>query len=257
MVENKEMWMEYKKTGNLELREKIIIQYIPLVKYVVGKMIVKFPNNVEYDDLVEHGIIGLLDAISKFDVTKGIKFKTYAVTRIRGSIYDELRSQDWLPRSIRKISKDIQKAYIELEQKYNRSATEEEVAEYLDITKKKLNKVLAKVNLGNFSSLDKTVYEGEGKKTSLGELVENKKTISSQEKMEKQELKKALLEKIKELPKKEKMVITLYYYEDLTLKEIGEILDVSESRVSQIHSKIVLKLRAKLTKDFSKYANLV
>ncbi|OQY10771.1 MAG: hypothetical protein B6I28_00230 [Fusobacteriia bacterium 4572_132] len=252
----KELWIEYKKTGNLKLREKIILQYIPLVKYAVGKIIVKLPNNVEYDDLVEYGIIGLLDAIDKFDISKEIKFKTYALTRISGSVYDELRSQDWLSRSIRKVSKDIKKAYIELENKNGKIPTQEEVAKYLRINVKKINEVMAKVNLDNMFSLDDDLYDDSGGKTSLKELVQNNQE-SAQQKLEKKELKKILIEQIKELSEKERLVITLYYYEELTLREIGEVLEISESRVSQIHSKIVFKLRKKMMVNYSKYEGVV
>ena len=246
----KELWIEYKKTGNLKLREKIILQYIPLVKYAVGKIIIKLPNNIEYDDLVEHGIIGLLDAIEKFDVSKEIKFKTYALTRVRGSIYDELRAQDWLSRSIRKVAKEIKLAYMELENKNDTIATQEEVAKYLGITVKKINEVMSKVNLDNMFSLDDDIYDGSGGKTSLKELVQNKDD-NPQKILEKKEMKKVLINEIKKLSEKERLVITLYYYEELTLREIGEVLNISESRVSQIHSKIVFKLRENMVEDYS------
>lgn len=253
MIEDKDLWLEYKKTGSLEIRETLVLKYIPLVKYVVGKIIVNLPNNVEYEDLVEYGIIGLLDAINKFDVTKNINFKTYAVTRVRGSIYDELRVQDWVPRSVRKTAKDIERAYIEIERKTGRSATEEEVCELLNITIKELNDTFSKVSMGNISSLDDIVYDGGESKTELVDTLEDVKAENPQENLEKDELKKALVEKLMELSEKERMVITLYYHEDLTLREIGTILDISESRVSQIHSKTVMKLRAKLVNKFKNY----
>ncbi|NLK62810.1 MAG: FliA/WhiG family RNA polymerase sigma factor [Fusobacteria bacterium] len=253
MIEDKDLWLEYKKNGSLEIRETLVLKYIPLVKYVVGKIIVNLPNNVEYEDLVEYGIIGLLDAINKFDVTKNINFKTYAVTRVRGSIYDELRVQDWVPRSVRKTAKDIERAYIEIERKTGRSATEEEVCELLNITIKELNDTFSKVSMGNISSLDDIVYDGGESKTELVDTLEDVKAENPQENLEKDELKKALVEKLMELSEKERMVITLYYHEDLTLREIGTILDISESRVSQIHSKTVMKLRAKLVNKFKNY----
>lgn len=253
MIEDKDLWLEYKKTGSLDIRETLVLKYIPLVKYVVGKIIVNLPNNVEYEDLVEYGIIGLLDAINKFDVTKNINFKTYAVTRVRGSIYDELRVQDWVPRSVRKTAKDIERAYIEIERKTGRSATEEEVCELLNITTKDLNDTFSKVSMGNISSLDDVVYDGGESKTELVDTLEDVKAENPQENLEKDELKKALVEKLMELSEKERMVITLYYHEDLTLREIGTILDISESRVSQIHSKTVMKLRAKLVNKFKNY----
>jgi RNA polymerase sigma factor for flagellar operon FliA len=254
MIDDKELWVEYKKTGNLQLREEIIIKYIPLVKYVVGKMITNLPKTVEYDDLVEYGIIGLLDAVEKYDVSKNINFKTYAVTRVRGSIYDELRTQDWVPRSVRKLAKDVEKAYTALETEMGVLPDEEQVAEYLGITVKKLEEVYAKVDAGNISSLDDIVYDSGESKTTLVNLVEDKTAKNPQMNLEKNEVKRALVERLQELKEKERLVITLYYYERLTLKEIGQVLEISESRVSQIHSKAILKLRSKLASKFGEYA---
>lgn len=257
MVEDRELWEDYKKTGSLDLRERIVLQYIPLVKYVVGKIIGNLPNNIEYDDLVEYGIIGLLDAVDKYDLSKEINFKTYAVTRIRGAIFDELRVQDWVPRSVRKMAKDIERAYIAIEKETGVVATEEEVAKYLEITVKQINETFSKVNMGNVSSLDDIIYEGDDSSTSRVETVENKKTPGAQENLEKQELKEALIERLKELNEKERLVITLYYYEQLTLKEIGHVMEISESRVSQIHSKAVLKMRSKLANKFEHYKEII
>lgn len=256
-VDDRELWIDYKRTGSLKTREKIILKYIPLVKYVVSKMIGGLPTNVEYDDLTEYGIIGLLDAIDKYDVTKNINFKTYAITRIRGAIYDELRCQDWVPRSVRKMAKDIEKAYIEIEKRSGRAATDQEVAEFLNITVEEVNEVFSKVNAGNISSLDDVVYEGDDSSTSLSETIEDRNQESPHTSLEKDEIKKVLMERLKELSDKEKMVITLYYYEDLTLKEIGEIMEISESRVSQIHSKAILKLRSKLVSKFGDYEDII
>lgn len=257
MVEDRELWEDYKRTGSLELREKIVIQYIPLVKYVVGKIVGNLPKNIEYDDLVEYGIIGLLDAVDKYDITKNINFKTYAVTRIRGSVFDQLRVQDWVPRSVRKMAKDIEKAYIAIEKETGIAASEEQVAKYLDIKVKQINDTFAKVNMGNVSSLDDIIYQGDDSSTSRVETVENTKVVSAQESLEKQELKAALIERLKELNEKERLVITLYYYEQLTLKEIGQVMEISESRVSQIHSKAVLKMRSKLANKFQQYKGII
>lgn len=256
-VEDRDLWIEYRKTGSLKLREKIIIKYIPLVKYVVGKMICNLPSNVEYDDLVEYGIVGLLDAIDKFDITKNINFKTYSITRVRGAIYDELRMQDWVPRSVRKMAKDIERAYIELEKNMGRAATDQEVADFLGVSTDEVNEVFSKVNVGNVSSLDDIVYESDDSSTSLGDTIEDKNQHTPHENLEKAEIKNVLVERLKELSDKEKMVITLYYYEDLTLKEIGAVMDISESRVSQIHSKAILKMRAKLATKFKDYESII
>jgi len=256
MLDERQLWIEYKRSGNLKIREQLVVKYIPLVKYVVGKMITNLPKSVEYDDLVEYGIIGLLDAVEKFDLNKEITFKTYAVTRVRGSIYDELRSQDWVPRSVRKMVKDVEKAYIELEVKLKRVPTEEEVASFLDVPIKKLEEIYAKADLGNMSSLDDVVYDGNDSSTTVANVVEDKKVISPQTNLEREELRKALIERLDELNENERLVITLYYYEKLTLKEIGKVLEISESRVSQIHSKAIIKLRSKLMTKFGDYGDI-
>ena len=256
MLDEKQLWIEYKRSGNLKIREQLVVKYIPLVKYVVGKMITNLPKSVEYDDLVEYGIIGLLDAVEKFDLNKEITFKTYAVTRVRGSSYDELRSQDWVPRSVRKMIKDVEKAYIELERNLMRVPTEEEVASFLDVPIKKLEEIYAKADLGNMSSLDDIVYDGNDSSTTVANVVEDKKVISPQTNLEREELRKALIERLDELNESERLVITLYYYEKLTLKEIGKVLEISESRVSQIHSKAIIKLRSKLMTKFGDYGDI-
>lgn len=256
MLDEKQLWLEYKRSGNLKIREQLVVKYIPLVKYVVGKMITNLPKNVEYEDLVEYGIIGLLDAVEKFDVNKEITFKTYAVTRVRGSIYDELRSQDWVPRSVRKMVKDVERAYVELEAVLKRVPTEEEVAKHLDLPLKKLEELYAKVDLGNMSSLDDIVYDGNDSTTTVANVVEDKKVVSAQTTLEREELRVALIERLEELNENERLVITLYYYEKLTLKEIGKVLEISESRVSQIHSKAILKLRSKLMSKFGEYGDI-
>lgn len=256
MLDEKQLWLEYKRSGNLKIREQLVVKYIPLVKYVVGKMITNLPKNVEYEDLVEYGIIGLLDAVEKFDVNKEITFKTYAVTRVRGSIYDELRSQDWVPRSVRKMVKDVERAYVELEATLKRVPTEEEVAKHLDLPLKKLEELYAKVDLGNMSSLDDIVYDGNDSTTTVANVVEDKKVVSAQTSLEREELRVALIERLEELNENERLVITLYYYEKLTLKEIGKVLEISESRVSQIHSKAILKLRSKLMTKFGEYGDI-
>ncbi len=257
MDDEKELWINYKKTGSLEIREKLTLQYIPLVKYIVNKIIKTLPKNIEYEDMVEYGIIGLLDAVEKFDITKDINFKTYAVIRIRGAIYDELRVMDMLPRSLRTLSKNIENAYIEIEKKNGKSATDEEVAAYLNIDIKELDEIYSKVNVANISSLNDILHNNEDGKTTVADIIEDKKNENPQEALEKKEIKKELLKILKELNEKEKMVISLYYYDEITLKEIGKAMDISESRVSQIHSKAVLKLRAKLAKSFINYKGIV
>lgn len=257
MDDEKELWVNYKRTGSLEIREKLTLKYIPLVKYIVNKVIKTLPKNIEYEDMVEYGIIGLIDAVEKFDVTKDVNFKTYAMLRIRGAIYDELRLMDMLPRTLRSLSKSIENAYIEIERSRGRAATDEEVAAYLNIDIKELDEIHSKVNVANVSSLNDVLYSGEDGKTTVADIIEDKKNRSAQEMLEKEEIKKELTEILKELNEKERMVISLYYYEEITLKEIGKVMDVSESRVSQIHSKAVLKMRAKLAKKFKNYNGII
>ncbi len=257
MSTDKEMWINYKKSGSLEIREKIIIKYIPLVKHVVSKFVNNLPKNIEYEDLVEYGIIGLLDAVGKFDITKDVDFKTYALLRIRGAIYDELRELDMLPRTLRKVSKNIEAAYIEIERQKGRPATDEEVCNYLNISIKELDEYFSKINVANVYSLEESIGDNEDGNSTLGSIIEDKKSENPHENLEKKEIKEALLAVIKELTEKEKTVITLYYYEELTLKEIGKVMDISESRVSQIHSKTVIKLRAKLSAKFGSYFGVV
>ncbi len=256
MSEDRELWINYKKSGSLDIREKIIIKYIPLVKHVVSKFVNNLPKNIEYEDLVEYGIIGLLDAVAKFDITKDVDFKTYALLRIRGAIYDELRGLDMLPRTLRKVSKNIEAAYIEIEREKGRPATDEEVCRYLNISIKELDEYFSKINVANIYSLEESIGESEDGSSTLGSIIEDKKSENPHEKLEKKEIKEALMEGIKELSEKERIVINLYYYEELTLKEIGKVMDISESRVSQIHSKTVLKLRAKLSAKFGSYFGL-
>jgi RNA polymerase sigma factor FliA len=175
MDDEKELWINYKRTGSLEIREKLTLQYIPLVKYIVNKVIKTLPKNIEYEDMVEYGIIGLLDAVEKFDITKDINFKTYAVLRIRGAIYDELRVMDMLPRTLRTLSKNIENAYIEIEKKNGRAATDEEVAAYLNIEIKELDEIHSKINVANVSSLNDILHNSEDGKMTVGDIVEDKK----------------------------------------------------------------------------------
>jgi len=236
-----ELWIEYKKTRNPAIRELFIKQYAPLVKYVAGKVAVGMPSNVEFDDLVGFGVFGLLDAIDKFDPEKNVKFKTYAVTRIRGSIFDELRSIDWVPRSVRQKTREIEDAIVRLESKLGRTASDTEIAGSLQQT-------LYKISGTSIMSLNDVWYSGDdSERISIGDSIESPSSLNPDVIVEREEMKRVIVEAINELPEKEKMVLVLYYYEDLTLKEIGQVLNVTESRVSQLHTKANLRLRAKLT----------
>jgi RNA polymerase sigma factor for flagellar operon FliA len=243
-----ELWSLYKTTRDSAIRDAFIRQYAPLVKYVAGKVAASMPNTVEFEDLVGFGVFGLLDAIEKFDPDKNVKFKTYAVTRIRGAIFDELRSIDWVPRSVRQKTKEIEDAVVNLEAKLGRPASDQEIASSLGVSEDEFLKTMLKISSTSVLSLNDVWYSGdEADKISIGESIESPTSMNPDATVEREEVKRVIVQAISELPEKEKKVLVLYYYEDLTLKEIGQVLDVTESRVSQLHTKAILRLRAKLT----------
>ena len=246
--EENKLWREFKKTKSSALRDKFIRQYMPLVKYVAGKVSVGLPASIEYDDLVGFGQFGLLDAITKFDPDTGVKFKTYAVTRIRGAIFDEMRQLDWVPRSVRQKSKEIEDTIGDLESRLGRPATDAEVAKEMNMTEAEFQQTVMKVSGTSVLSLNDVWYSGDDNDhMSIGDSIESPSSLNPDVQVEREEIRKVIIEAINELPEKEKMVIVLYYHEDLTFKEIGQVLDVSESRISQLHTKANLRLRAKLT----------
>lgn len=251
LVEEKteeELWVEYRKTKSPALRDKFIRQYMPLVKYVAGKVAAGMPSSVEFDDLVSFGQFGLLDAIEKFDPDKKVKFKTYAVTRIRGAIFDELRGLDWVPRSVRQKSREIENAIVDLEAKLGRSATDAEIAKQMGLSLDEYQQTIMKVSGTSVLSLNDVWYSGnDSDHMSIGDSIESPSSLNPDVIVEREEIRRVIVEAINELPEKEKMVIVLYYHEDLTFKEIGQVLEVSESRISQLHTKANLRLRAKLT----------
>ncbi len=243
-----ELWIEFKKTKSPQLRDKFIRQYMPLVKYVAGKVSVGMPGSVDFDDLVGYGQFGLLDAINKFDPEKNVKFKTYAVTRIRGAIFDELRTLDWVPRSVRQKSREIEDTIVQLESKLGRTASDSEVAGAMGISEDEYHQTILKVSGTSVLSLNDVWYAGEeSEHVSIGDCIESPSSLNPDVIVEREEIRRVIIEAINELPEKEKMVLVLYYHEDMTFKEIGQVLEVSESRVSQLHTKANLRLRAKLT----------
>ncbi len=249
MTENERnnLWSEYSKTRNIEIRDKIIIEYAPLVKIVAGKLSMYLGYSVEYDDLVGYGIFGLIDAIDKFDVEKGNKFETYASLRIRGAILDQIRKMDWIPRSLRQKQRKIDTAVGELERKLGRIPTDAEVAAELEITEEEYLNWQGQAKVASMVSLDEFI-EAAGERNV--EPVKASKMEQPEKVMEKKELKKMLIESLEGLTEKERKVIVLYYYEELTLKEISRILEVSESRVSQLHTKALQKMKSKLKQGF-------
>ncbi|HAK44865.1 MAG TPA: RNA polymerase sigma factor WhiG [Spirochaeta sp.] len=243
-----ELWAMYKKSREPAIRDAFVKQYAPLVKYVAGKVAVGMPHNIEFDDLVGYGVFGLFDAIEKFDPDKHVKFKTYAVTRIRGAIFDELRSIDWVPRSVRQKSREVEDAVHRLESSLGRAVSDNEIANEMGLNMQDYQKTILKISGTSILSLNDVWYTGEDNdKVSIVDSIESPQGLNPDIIVEKDEIKRVIIEAINELPEKEKKVLVLYYYEDLTLKEIGKVLEVTESRVSQLHTKAIMRLRAKLT----------
>ncbi len=236
-----EVWMDFLHTRDMEVRNSILLNYVHLVKYIVHRMAPTYQDYIDYDDLMSYGILGLMDAIDKYDVGKGVKFETYASLRIRGAIIDQIRKQDWVPRSIRRKVKAIEECYRQLEMKLSRPVTDEEVADQLQISVGQLRKVLDESYTYNLLS-----FEEVARNVSHRDRLLPKDFRSPEDRMAERELREVLRNTLEGLTEKERLVITLYYFEELTLKEIGRVLEVSESRVSQIHSKALIKLKTKL-----------
>ena len=243
-----ELWRDFKDTKEPALRERLILHYSPLVKYVAGRVGVGLPPNIEQADLVSYGIFGLIDAIEKFDLARAIKFETYAISRIKGAIIDELRAIDWIPRSVRYKAREVEKAYSALESQLHRTPTEPEVAAEMGISLEDLHAIFNQVSFVNVVALDELLNVGgeRGDKLSLVDTLEDTRAEDPVMAFETEETKYLLAKAINTLPEREKIVVTLYYYEGLTLAEIGQVLGVTESRICQMHTKAVLQLRAKL-----------
>lgn len=244
------LWYNYKTKKDLKAREQLILHYIYLVKYLVGRMAISLKGYFEVDDLISAGIYGLINAVDRFNPGRGIKFETFALARIKGAIIDWLRSLDWIPQSVRTKAKKVEKALSELEQKLGRPPEDPELAEYLGIDVKNLNRLLHEIAPLTLFSLDEfwcsTVREREG--LSPEELIPDTNAVDPVEHLEFEEIKRTLADAIERLPEREKLVISLYYYEGLTLKEIGQVMGLSESRISQLHTKAILRLRGRLSR---------
>ena len=246
--EELELWREFKKTKSIAIRDKLIRQYMPLVKWVAGRVSTGMPDSVEFDDLVGFGQFGLLDAIEKYDPDKNVKFKTYATTRIRGAIFDELRELDWVPRSVRQKSREIEDTIVELEGKLGRTATDSEIAQAMNMTEAEYQSTVMKVSGTSVLSLNDVWYSGDDSEhISIGDSIEAPSSLNPDVIVEREEIRRVIIQAITELPENEKKVIVLYYHNDFSFREIGAVLNVSESRVSQLHTKANLRLRAKLT----------
>ena len=239
------LWRKYKKTASESIREELIKKYLYLVKFVAGRVAVGLPSNVEFGDLVSYGILGLLDAIEKYDPEQGNKFETYGVSRIRGAIMDELRKLDWAPRLLRKKARDVEKKVRELEEKYGRPVSDTELAENLGVSVGELSSIYQALSSATFLPLDEMWENEDGNKPmSRLQLVPDALSQNEMDSIHKNEMREIMASAIDELPEKEKLVVVLYYYENMTLKEIGAVLNVSESRVCQIHSKVMVRMRS-------------
>ncbi len=243
MTEKEKLWEQYLKKPTPELREQLILEYAPLVKIVAGRLSMYLGYNVEYDDLVGYGIFGLIDAIDKFDVAKDVKFETYASLRIRGSILDQIRKMDWIPRTVRQKQKKIDEAIRMIETRTGRNATDQEIAVELELTGEELLNWQSQLKITNLISLNEYVEQGS---EPVMDATYNSHFAQPEQVIEKEELKKVLAESLELLTEKEKKVILLYYYDEMTLKEISKILEVSESRVSQLHTKAIGKMRGSM-----------
>jgi RNA polymerase sigma factor for flagellar operon FliA len=248
VADTQALWQDYRKTRDHALRDRLILTYAPLVKFVAGRLGASLPAHVDEQDLVSYGLLGLIGAIERYDPGREIKFETYAISRIRGAIIDELRSLDWVPRSVRTRAREIERAIAELERSMMRAPTDEEIAAKLGITGDELEESLAEISRSSMAALDElwTPSSG-GDQISLIDTIEDTSGPDPESSLEQTELREALGEAIARLPEREKLVVTLYYYEELTLREIGEVLGVTESRVSQLHTKAVLRLKARLS----------
>jgi len=237
---------DYRTIADQETKDKIIVEYAPLVKYIAQKIASRLPSNIELDDLISCGVIGLMDAITKFDSTRDNKFKTYAEFRIRGAMLDELRAQDWVPRSIREKAKVVERMYAKLEAELGRLATDEEMCKALDCTQEDFHQTLGKIRSVSVLNIDDSASFNRGDKKLLAGLVLENKKNNPYHAVSYKLMRAKIKEGIKALPEKQRLVLSLYYYEDLNLKEIGQVLDVTESRVSQLHTQAIIKLKVKL-----------
>lgn len=241
------LWAAYKQNGDADSRERLILNYSPLVKYVAGRLSSSLPQTVDTADLISYGIFGLIDAIEKFDLERAIKFETYAIARIKGAIIDELRAMDWVPRSVRARAREVENAYIVLETRLRRVPEDAEVAAQMGISSKELSDILSKLSYTSVVSFEELWVGGDREDHGNAMTVIEDETAEDPVAMfESEEIKDILATAIERLPERERIVIALYYYEGLTLKEIGQVLGVTESRVSQLHTKSVLRLRARL-----------
>jgi len=250
-IELRDLWRRYKENGDPRARERLVLAYSPLVKYVAGRMSSGLPAHVEEADLISYGLLGLISAIERFEPAREIRFETFAITRIKGSIIDELRSLDWVPRSVRAKAREIERANAKLEHKLHRAPTDQEMAAELEVGIEDFQDSLVRISNSSVVALDElwTVSDSSGDQVSLLDTIQDESAADPAQEMDLTDMKDRLADSIARLPEREKLVVALYYYENLTLREIGEVLGVTESRVSQLHTKAVLRLKSRLQGD--------
>jgi len=246
MFKQEEIWLRYEKSKEPKIKEELIVKYISLVKYVAGRLMLSLPPSVEQGDLESAGIMGLIDAIERYNPRLGVKFESYAIPRIKGAILDELRKLDWVPRSIRSKARGLEKVIFQIESEKGETATDEEICKKLNVSFEEYYDMLREIGSSSLLSLDEAIYNDDGGTGSLHEVIEDKDAENPIEDISREELKQLMIKAIDDLPEIERLVIALYYYEELTLHEIGQVLQLSESRISQIHTKTILSLKGRL-----------
>jgi len=244
--ETENLWEQYMEKHQPNVKETLILKYLPIVKYVANRMLLNLPSSVEYNDLVSAGVVGLIGSLDRFDLNQGVKFETFVLPRIKGAILDELRTLDWAPRSLRSKARMLDKAVGELERELGRSATNIEVADRLEMDCDEYYYLQKEINSTALLSLDGAIHEDAEVGSCMYDVVENQLAENPLSNIENREFKRILIDIIDRLPEQEKLVISLYYYEELTLREIGQVMDITESRVSQIHTKAISNLKNKL-----------
>ncbi|ADL13123.1 RNA polymerase, sigma 28 subunit, FliA/WhiG subfamily [Acetohalobium arabaticum DSM 5501] len=242
------LWIEFKEHNNQQAKEELMLRFMPLVKYVANRVAINLPDKFEFEDLQNYGIIGLIDAIERFDHRRGMKFSTYAISRIRGSIIDQLRRLDWVPTTIRRKAKQVAEINSELANKLGRLPTDEEIRQELDLDSDEYSQLMSEINIPQETSLDSFINSRQADGVTLIEVIADEDAARPEQTFRYEEIKRILGEAIEKLKPQERKVVTLYYYEGLNLTEIGEVLEVTTARISQLHTKAIYRLRGYLSR---------